>query len=195
MICLLWNFGHHWLYFWWKYNDLHITICPSRSIVSRNCYLSILEFHARIDQNSLSTVKHWNSLIPLTSPSLKQPSILKSKIKRSNLTSSTPYHCDSRQSVASNKSACNDSSQQLAAFVSTSKRNSGELSDSVDYTTLESPQLFRLCKNDSLPFSPSQVTSVIYVVLFVEFYLNICDIYVIQRRGYSHKISLNYCYH
>ena len=31
------------------------------------------------------------------------------------------------------------------------------MSESVDYNSMESPQLFRVAKSDSLPFSPSQV--------------------------------------
>ncbi|XP_067930138.1 transcriptional activator Myb-like isoform X1 [Watersipora subatra] len=133
-----------------------LSVTPYTPAQGTECQYTALkpsqEYHARIDQNSLSSIKNWNRLIPLTSPSLKQPSILKAK--RGPLTMSTPYQTDSR----SNYLRPNDTHATYTQVLDSShdKTLRRDLNETLHYTSLESPQLFRVCKGESLPFSPSQ---------------------------------------
>lgn len=115
-----------------------------------------VDFYARIDSYSLSTLKNRKGLIPLTSPSLKQPSILKTKHKKSR--TSKPY---GNKSAASLGDQVEGSSHQVAGL-SCQVESSVEcktLSDSAELncSSLESPLLFRVSKSESSSFSPSQV--------------------------------------
>lgn len=117
--------------------------------------LSVSDFYARIDSYSLSTLKNRKGLIPLTSPSLKQPSILKTKHKKSR--TSKPY---GNKSAASLGDQVEGSSHQVAGL-SCQVESSVEcktLSDSAELncSSLESPLLFRVSKSESSSFSPSQ---------------------------------------
>ena len=52
----------------------------------------LLDYHTRIDENVLSTVRHRRRLTNITSPSLKQqPSILKSRSRKRSRTAPIPY--------------------------------------------------------------------------------------------------------
>ena len=126
------------------------------AFVTITCLTMVSDYHARIDKRSLSTVRNANSLIPLTSPALTQPSILRNK----RLTLDTANVCK-----------LNDGQWPPVSY---SKPPAG-------VETL-SPQLFRLGKSESLPFSPSQVCG-----CHININININIIVLFPKNCYSGK--------
>lgn len=162
----------------WKWNTDYIVDYIHHSTF----YIIFTDYHTRIDEHTLSTVRHRRRLTNITSPSLKQqPSILKSRTHKRSRTAPTPYsNYGQDESYIPQQTSFSGYTQQrenatvggpeatVNISVPEASQNSSVVqprsllhqlnNDSgLSASALESPQLFKINKNESVPFSPSQV--------------------------------------